>query len=324
MLSQSPGLPVLGRVCTLCVSNACRAVCGVSGGSSKAILSSHFAKAGNIGELNAKDSSQETVVSLIGMWIGGLIVSNVHGTIETWCCLIPLLALHLWANWKAVKSVRLTSLNNNRALILFRSLLQGQTKDMNQVGTEESILGWGHLLRSQRDVFRAGVSVSEFLHRLPGGDKDETRKYKTFVQLVEVFGEEDYLLWCDLQMQSGIVLLKESAIGETQAKAICHFLRATTLATGLAGSPTSLRQQKRIEKVELVRQSASESELKLDEGDQNFQLISQTLQRNRREWQSLRDQLALAGWDLSLTNLAGGRCNLIRTNDVPFQEKKDR
>ena len=94
----SPSLPKAIRIPFLCAASMCRAVCGVAGGSSKAILSAHFAKNNNIGELNAKDSSQETVISLVGMWVGGLVVSRVHGVFATWIWLLSLLALHLTTN----------------------------------------------------------------------------------------------------------------------------------------------------------------------------------------------------------------------------------
>jgi hypothetical protein len=326
----SPGLPVLGRACTLCVSNACRAVCGVSGGSSKAILSSHFAKAGNIGELNAKDGSQETVVSLIGMWIGGLVVSRVHGTLETWCCLIPLLALHLWANWRAVKSVRLTSLNANRAFVLFRALLQGHVKDLDDVGKEESILGF------QPTIFRAGVSVTDFLQGLPREYSDQSRKHEEFVRLLDLFDEEDYVLWCDGQAKRCIVLLKVSASGETQAKALCHFLRTCMPITQLEEPPVTRQPRKkdkgdpnpspnRLESGNDLLSHGSEKDVSDGRGeDPDFRLIAQTLRQNRQEWQKLREQIESAGWDLSLTNLTRGKCNRIQTNDVAFEEKKDR
>ena len=337
----SPGLPVLGRVCTLCVSNACRAVCGVSGGSSKAILSSHFAKAGNIGELNAKDGSQETVVSLVGMWIGGLVVSKVHGTFETWCCLIPLLALHLWANWKAVKSVRLRSLNTERAFILFSALLQGKVKDVNEVGGEESILGLGKVSSSRSNVLRVGVSVTEFLHNLPGGI-DESQRHRYFGHLLKLFEKEDYLLWRDDQMERSVVLLKESATGETQAKAICHFCRTFKPVFRLAEAKELLQQPTQNAEEHHLSQSVASSgndirssnsreandirgrlSRSVDKGDQTFQVVCDALRQNGQEWQNLRDQVERAGWDLSLTNLVGGRCNRIRTHDRPVQNKKD-
>lgn len=66
----SPALDTNLRVVTLCLSGCLKALCGVAAGGSKAALSVHFTKTGNVGELNAKDSSQETVLGLIGMLVG--------------------------------------------------------------------------------------------------------------------------------------------------------------------------------------------------------------------------------------------------------------
>jgi hypothetical protein len=50
----TPSLPPFFKVTLLCLSGTLRALCGVAAGSSKASLSVHFAKSGNVGELNAK------------------------------------------------------------------------------------------------------------------------------------------------------------------------------------------------------------------------------------------------------------------------------
>ena len=49
----SPALSKGPRVVLLSFSSVLRALCGVAAGSSKASLSAHFAKQGNLGELNA-------------------------------------------------------------------------------------------------------------------------------------------------------------------------------------------------------------------------------------------------------------------------------
>jgi hypothetical protein len=49
----SPVFPKPLRVAVLSFASCLRALCGVCAGSSKASLSAHFAKAGNLGEVNA-------------------------------------------------------------------------------------------------------------------------------------------------------------------------------------------------------------------------------------------------------------------------------
>lgn len=49
----SPAFPKFTRVFLLSGSSVLRALCGVAAGSAKASLSAHFAKRGNLGEVNA-------------------------------------------------------------------------------------------------------------------------------------------------------------------------------------------------------------------------------------------------------------------------------
>ncbi|KAL4900576.1 hypothetical protein BDW74DRAFT_161689 [Aspergillus multicolor] len=120
----SPMIPAgVSRVTVLSAAGVLRALCGVAGGSSKASLSAHFARWGNLAEVNAKDSSQETVISLIGMLVGSLVVSRIIGFTATWLTLILLLTMHLSLNYAAVRSVQMTTLNRQRANIVFSSLL---------------------------------------------------------------------------------------------------------------------------------------------------------------------------------------------------------
>ena len=83
-LSLSPRFPFLVptpaagaasplRIVALCASGALRALCGAVAGGSKAALTVHFASAGvrpgDLGDLNAKDGSKETVLALLGMLV---------------------------------------------------------------------------------------------------------------------------------------------------------------------------------------------------------------------------------------------------------------
>ncbi|KAJ6257196.1 hypothetical protein Dda_8082 [Drechslerella dactyloides] len=60
----SPVFPRAIRVMLLCTAGTLRALCGVAGGGSKAQLSVHFAKWGNVAELNAKAVKAVTMVTL--------------------------------------------------------------------------------------------------------------------------------------------------------------------------------------------------------------------------------------------------------------------
>jgi len=62
------------RIAALCLSGSFRALCGIVAGGSKAAVTMHFASdsvigSGDIGDLNAKDSSKETVLALAGLLV---------------------------------------------------------------------------------------------------------------------------------------------------------------------------------------------------------------------------------------------------------------
>ncbi|CAJ2511327.1 Uu.00g069520.m01.CDS01 [Anthostomella pinea] len=139
----SPALPHYAKVLALCASGVLRALCGVSGMSAKASLSAHFARNGNLAELNAKDGSQETVVSLLGMLVGSLFVRYVESPLAVWAWMLALVGAHLWTNYLAVRGVQMRSLNKQRATVVVTEFLRtGRVLRPDQVAAKEKILSW--------------------------------------------------------------------------------------------------------------------------------------------------------------------------------------
>ncbi|RDW60327.1 RUS1 family protein [Aspergillus mulundensis] len=162
----SPMIPAgLCRVTVLSAAGVLRALCGVAGGSSKASLGAHFALWGNLAEVNAKDSSQETVISLIGMLVGSLVVSHITGFTATWLTLILLLTMHLSLNYAAVRSVQMTTLNRQRANIIFSSLLSSDPDFADFVSNpnhqDERSLQQKHIGRQVKPLTPAQVAKQE-------------------------------------------------------------------------------------------------------------------------------------------------------------------
>lgn len=139
----TPTLPTYPKIVALCAAGILRSLCGVSAGAAKASLSAHFAKNGNIAELNAKDSSQETVITLMGMLAGSLFVRVVEGRQAVWCWMFILVGTHLWTNYQAVRSVQMRTLNRQRAGIVVNEYRQtGTILRPDQVARSELILLW--------------------------------------------------------------------------------------------------------------------------------------------------------------------------------------
>ncbi|KAL3434749.1 vitamin B6 photo-protection and homoeostasis-domain-containing protein [Aspergillus tetrazonus] len=153
----SPMVPAgFNRVTVLSAAGVLRALCGVAGGSSKASLSAHFARWGNLAEVNAKDSSQETVISLIGMLVGSFVVSHSTSFTATWLTLVFLLSMHLSLNYAAVRSVQMTTLNKQRANIVFSTLLSSDPDLADFVSSP-----------SHKDKRRPSLKQQEHTHQNP-------------------------------------------------------------------------------------------------------------------------------------------------------------
>ncbi|ODA83843.1 hypothetical protein RJ55_02359 [Drechmeria coniospora] len=141
----SPFLGPYGKVVALCTGEAMRAICGVAAGASKAALSLHFARRDNLSELNAKEASQETAVGLIGLVAGSALVQLVQDRGAVLCLVIALVMAHLWMNYKGVRCVQLTTLNKQRASMIFACYRkQGVVPSPRQVAEEERILFWNN------------------------------------------------------------------------------------------------------------------------------------------------------------------------------------
>ncbi|KAK3997754.1 vitamin B6 photo-protection and homoeostasis-domain-containing protein [Cladorrhinum sp. PSN332] len=150
----TPALPYFPKLGVIVSAGVLRSLCGVAANASKASLSAHFAVTGNLAELNAKEASQETVVSLLGMLVGSLVVRCVEDKSVVWILMVFLAGVHLAMNYHAVRAVKMRSLNRQRGTIVFREWLEsGTVLNPDQVAERESILrkGRGNLSSKSGD-----------------------------------------------------------------------------------------------------------------------------------------------------------------------------
>ncbi|TVY44262.1 RUS1 family protein-like protein [Lachnellula subtilissima] len=259
----SPALPKASRVVLLSLSSVLRSLCGVAAGSSKASLSAHFATQGNLGELNAviraklmpckKDSSQETIISLLGMLVGSLVVSHISSKWATWSVMIALLAIHLGTNYLAVRAVSMRTLNRQRANIvssnIFETVYQKihAAKEQSPSDTEllsimipspeevsvkervfekDGVLRWKG--RKPLGYCRIGVDVRTILN-LFGKPNRSSGSYSedqsvTFAKLLDIYKEDGYIMWYDEPRKTFLIVLKDTAQTTTHLQAWMHAL----------------------------------------------------------------------------------------------------
>ena len=231
----SPAFPKFPRVFVLGGSSILRALCGVAAGSSKASLSAHFARAHNLAELNAKDSSQETVISLLGMAAGSVVVTWVTTPFATWSALILLLAVHLGMNHAAVRAVTMCTLNRQRATIVFSHLVAYDTVlDPRQVSVKERIFERDGVIRDAQDKIlgrcRIGVSLSRSFEGSTGTTTTGQSilcPVNEIVDLFSLFEKEKYVLRT-MGHPANIthILLKNGCGPRDQLKAWCTAILA--------------------------------------------------------------------------------------------------
>ncbi|KAG8196278.1 hypothetical protein JTE90_023833 [Oedothorax gibbosus] len=99
----------------ICVSGVMKAIVGVAGGCTRAALTQHQAIKNNMADVSAKDGSQETLVNFIALLCSLFILPIVTESVMLTCFLYFLMtAIHITANYFAVKSVVMNTFNERR------------------------------------------------------------------------------------------------------------------------------------------------------------------------------------------------------------------
>lgn len=121
--------PITGKFFLIfaCVGSICKALCGVAAGATRAGILAHFS-GGNerkIADISSKEGVQETLVSFIGMVLGLVFSATLQqlGDFATWMIFFLLTLLHVYANYRAVKSLCFRTLNPKRLSILTQNYI---------------------------------------------------------------------------------------------------------------------------------------------------------------------------------------------------------
>lgn len=260
-----------------------------------------------------KDSSQETVISLMGMLVrdssaymgnytadetlkaGSVLVSYVSSPMTTWSCLILLLSIHLAMNRAAVRAVSMHTLNRQRANIVFSTFLdEGTVLSPKEVSLQERIFEWDGVLRwrhsSPLATAKIGHPLKDLLaslapaHEKTGSIRDAEAK---MMRLIRLYSQEEFLLWYDAPQRVGHIALKEGAAAKSQLKAWALMLWIT--------------HRHRMDGNSEATSASFESTLDLQRS---------SLQDLSSRWADCIQRLRTAGWDIdvaSLETISGSR-----------------
>lgn len=137
----------------MCLGSLSRSFTGVASGATRAALTQHFALANNAADISAKEGSQETLATMLGMGLGMLLAQITRGhALSVWASFLSLTMFHMYANYKAVQSLSLTTLNYERASILLQYFKEcGEVLVPRKVSQQEHILpSWSNWRKLNR------------------------------------------------------------------------------------------------------------------------------------------------------------------------------
>ena len=103
-----------------CLSAICSSLCGLIAGATKARISAHFAKGNHLADITAKESTQETAVTLMGLVLGYYVAKLVgENLLLTWIVFVALLVIHQVANYILIRVLILDTVNPQKCWIVF-------------------------------------------------------------------------------------------------------------------------------------------------------------------------------------------------------------
>ena len=129
-----------------CAGSVARSLCGCAAGATRAALTQHFARARNAADIAAKEGSQETAVTLVGMTLGVAVTTTTDGkTAWQWAVFVALTVAHVYCNVRAVRSLVIDSLNRERVRRLLarydETLDEPSARGSDKVSAENSPRG---------------------------------------------------------------------------------------------------------------------------------------------------------------------------------------
>jgi hypothetical protein len=220
----------------------------------------------------------------------------------TWTSLLLLLLIHLFTNYRAVRAVKMHSLNRQRANIVFSTLVD---KDVvltpEQVAQHERIFERDGVLRwKASDILghcKIGISLKGMLDSISHSEA-ATGAFRgvdsQIRSLIDLYRHEEYVLWYDRYHRQAYIILKGGVSTTSMLKAWSH---ALVLAREANSAKTHYDDGD-----ESVAMTSQEKVVSGVTGTRQFQQTMSLLQKTLVEFSPLFDtypqRLKAAGWDL--------------------------
>ena len=113
----------------ICISSVFKSLCGIAAGATGSVISEHWGSLqGNIAEVNSKNGAQHTAVSLLGLFVSIPFARFAcRSPVVMWSVYAVLTVIHVLSDYKAMRALRLRSINLSRGAILIQSFLLQHT-----------------------------------------------------------------------------------------------------------------------------------------------------------------------------------------------------
>nr|ABF94623.1 expressed protein [Oryza sativa Japonica Group] len=180
----------------MCLGSLSRSFTGVASGATRAALTQHFALANNAADISAKEGSQETLATMLGMGLGMLLAHVTRGhALGVWVSFLSLTIFHMYANYKAVQSLSLTTLNYERSSILLQYFMDNGEENYFLLDKEGSVHIFIHKQAAATDIlmsFIHGLVLAHLMQKSKSGHAEARQwideKYNTFISKLQVEG----------------------------------------------------------------------------------------------------------------------------------------
>ncbi|KAI9550820.1 hypothetical protein GHT06_004673 [Daphnia sinensis] len=257
----------------LCVSGVAKSIVGVAGGATRAALTQHQARQGNLADVSAKDGSQETLVNLAALITSLWLLPFLDGSTKmTWFSFFLFTLLHVFANLKAVKAVTMETLNRTRYMLILKQF--ASSKDVPSVKVinrlEPVVMG---LIPTEKDVCGYRIELGSSIKAVASNKDLENQ--------LAVYSDRNFALIPHSITKTIYIIYRQECMSEEMLESYSHAVLAAMLASGYG-----VRGMKPVV-----------------EGDISGALLKMV---NESCWKELRNGLVNQGWILNHSLLAAG------------------
>uniref|UniRef100_A0A7I4Y719 RUS1 family protein C16orf58 homolog n=1 Tax=Haemonchus contortus TaxID=6289 RepID=A0A7I4Y719_HAECO len=186
-----------------CTSSILRCVVGVAGGATRTAIIQHQARRNNLADVASKDGSQETMVNVTALLASFILLPLVSGKQATiWLLFLVFTLIHLYANYRAVRSLNMETLNLKLATLLIRTWLEsGKVMSVTECNKREPLF-------SSFGTRYLGCSLSHLL------------SYQNKVPSAKLRTTDTYTLLIDTRRNIGWIALTDNGSEHSSLRAI--------------------------------------------------------------------------------------------------------